>query len=39
MIEEGLIKFFLAPNGTRKEWIISRDAMFVWFGEPRISKE
>ncbi|MGX5576038.1 hypothetical protein ACWKTS_32990 [Bacillus toyonensis] len=39
MIEEGIIKFFLAPNGTRKEWIISRDAMFVWFGEPRISKE
>ncbi|MED2752064.1 DNA-binding protein [Bacillus thuringiensis] len=39
MIEEGLIKFFLAPNGTRKEWIISSDAMFVWFGEPRISKE
>ncbi|MGE6594231.1 DNA-binding protein [Bacillus mycoides] len=39
MIEEGLIKFFLAPNGTRKEWIISRDAMVVWFGEPRISKE
>ncbi|PEA85712.1 hypothetical protein [Bacillus thuringiensis] len=39
MIEEGLIKFFLAPNGIRKEWIISRDTMFVWFGEPRISKE
>ncbi|MEH7217876.1 DNA-binding protein [Bacillus toyonensis] len=39
MIEDGLIKFFLAPNGTRKEWIISRDAMSVWFGEPRISKE
>ncbi|MED3090073.1 DNA-binding protein [Bacillus toyonensis] len=39
MIEDGLIKFFLAPNGTRKEWIISRDAMFVWFGEPRNSKE
>jgi hypothetical protein len=40
MIEEGLIKFFLAPKMVQeKEWIISRDAMFVWFGEPRISKE
>lgn len=39
MIEKGLFKFFLAPNGTRKEWIISREAMFNWFGEPRISKE
>ncbi|MHB0803143.1 hypothetical protein PVK73_27500 [Bacillus thuringiensis] len=39
MIDEGLVKFFLPPNGVRKEWIISRDAMFIWFGEPRISKE
>ncbi|MEX0416944.1 hypothetical protein [Bacillus sp. C30] len=36
MIEDGRIKFFLAPNGTRKEWIISRDAMLIWFGETRI---
>ncbi|MED1599480.1 MULTISPECIES: hypothetical protein [Bacillus] len=23
-----LVKFFLPPNGTRKEWIITRKAMF-----------
>ncbi|WP_170958343.1 hypothetical protein [Bacillus pseudomycoides] len=28
MIDEGLGKFFLPPNGTRKEWIITRKAMF-----------
>ena len=35
MINEGLIKFFLPPNGKRKEWIISREAMYFWFGEPK----
>lgn len=35
MIEEGLIKFFLHPDRERKEWIISRDAMIKWFGEPQ----
>lgn len=39
MIDEGLVKFFLPPNGTRKEWIISRKAMFKWFGEPKIKIE
>ncbi|MFP7159459.1 DNA-binding protein [Priestia aryabhattai] len=34
MIEEGLIKFFLHPDRERKEWIISREAMIKWFGEP-----
>ncbi|MCM3736490.1 DNA-binding protein [Bacillus cytotoxicus] len=35
MIDEGMIKFFLPPNGRRKEWIISREAMRRWFGEPK----
>lgn len=35
MINEGLIKYFLHPEGKRKEWIISRDAMLKWFGEPK----
>lgn len=33
MVEQGLIKFFQNPNGTRKEWIISTDAMEKWFGK------
>lgn len=33
MIEEGLIKFFIKKGGIRKEWIVSEDAMKVWFGE------
>lgn len=37
MIEEGLIKFFLAPNGTRKEWIISSDAVFCKMKLERIA--
>ncbi len=32
MIDEGLVKFFLPPNGTRK-------AMFKWFGEPKSKVE
>ncbi|SFD18805.1 hypothetical protein SAMN04488168_12356 [Bacillus sp. 491mf] len=39
MIDEGLVKFFLPPTGTRKEWIISRKAMFKWFGEPKTKIE
>ncbi|AIK35414.1 MULTISPECIES: hypothetical protein [Bacillus] len=35
MLDEGLIKFFLHPKGKRKEWIISRQAMYEWFGEPK----
>lgn len=35
MLDEGLIKYFLQPGGKRKEWIISRQAMYEWFGEPK----
>lgn len=31
MIEEGLIKSYLKKDGKRKEWIISEDAMKIWF--------
>ncbi|MES5957511.1 DNA-binding protein [Bacillus fungorum] len=31
MIEEGLIKYFLKAEGKRKEWIISEEAMRIWF--------
>ncbi|MCM3772409.1 MULTISPECIES: DNA-binding protein [Priestia] len=37
MIEQGLIKFFKHPNRERKEWIISREAMIKWFGEPKVN--
>lgn len=33
MIETGLIKCFQKPGGSRKEWIISVQAMEIWFGE------
>lgn len=33
MIKDGLIKYFQKPDGTRKEWIISKEAMEIWFGE------
>lgn len=32
-IEQGLIKFFQHPDGQRKEWIISEQAMEKWFGK------
>nr|WP_254120986.1 DNA-binding protein [Shouchella clausii] len=32
MIDRGLIKYFQKPGGTRKEWIISTQAMEEWFG-------
>lgn len=31
MIEKGLIKSYLKRDGKRKEWIISEDAMKIWF--------
>lgn len=37
-IQKGIIKYFKKPNGVRKEWIISRQAMLMWFGEPKKSK-
>lgn len=33
MIEQGLIKFFQKPDGQRKEWIITTQAMELWFGK------
>lgn len=33
MIELGLIKFFQHPEGKRKEWVISAQAMEYWFGK------
>lgn len=35
MIDQGLVKFFKHPDRERKEWIISRQAMFKWFGNPK----
>ncbi|MBJ8107910.1 DNA-binding protein, partial [Bacillus cereus group sp. N8] len=35
MLQEGLVKYFLHPEGKRKEWIINRQAMYEWFGEPK----
>lgn len=35
MLEDGLIKFFQKPGGQRKEWIISIQAMEMWFGKPK----
>lgn len=31
MLNDGLIKYFHKPGGQRKEWIISVDAMEIWF--------
>ncbi len=33
LIDQGLIKYFQKPDGKRKEWIISVQAMEYWFGE------
>lgn len=33
MINDGLIKFFQKPEGQRKEWIITNEAMEKWFGK------
>lgn len=35
MIEQGLVKFFKHPDRERKEWIISKQAMIRWFGNPK----
>lgn len=35
MEKEGLIKSFVRPDGKRKEWIITSEAMKKWFGEKR----
>jgi len=35
MIEQGLIKYFVKPGGKNKQWIISTQAMYEWFGEPK----
>lgn len=32
---EGLIKSFVRPEGKRKEWIISTQAMETWFGKKK----
>jgi len=31
MIERGLIKYFVKSNGERREWIVSEQAMSIWF--------
>ena len=33
MIEQGLIKCFSKPGGSRKEWIVSEEAMKMWFSK------
>lgn len=33
MVDQGLIKYFQHPEGKRKEWIISTQAMEKWFGK------
>lgn len=33
--EQGLIKAFIKPNGKRKDWIISEQAMEIWFEKQR----
>lgn len=35
MEKDGLIKSFIRPDGKRREWIISKKAMYQWFGEPK----
>lgn len=35
MLQESLVKYFLHPEGKRKEWIISQQAMYEWFREPK----
>ncbi|WEA47195.1 DNA-binding protein [Priestia aryabhattai] len=35
MIDQGLVKFFKHPDRERKEWIISKQAMIKWFGNPK----
>jgi len=35
MEKDGLIKSFVRPERKRREWIISKQAMYQWFGEPK----
>lgn len=35
MLEDGLIKYYMKSGGQRKEWIISEDAMEIWFSQKR----
>jgi hypothetical protein len=35
MIDRGLIKYFTKPGGKNKQWIISIQAMYEWFGKPK----
>ncbi|MBK3494106.1 hypothetical protein JFL43_04385 [Viridibacillus sp. YIM B01967] len=37
-IKEGLLKYFVKPEGKRGEWIISTVAMEKWYGEEPIEK-
>lgn len=36
--KEGLIKSFKRPGGKRNEWIISREAMELWYGKENKNK-
>ena len=31
--KRGLIKSFMRPDGKRREWIVTTDAMEIWFGK------
>ena len=33
LIDGGLIKCFIKPDGKRKEWVVSTQAMELWFGK------
>ncbi|WP_117161355.1 helix-turn-helix domain-containing protein [Paraliobacillus sp. X-1268] len=33
MIKRGLIKYYQKPDGQRREWIVSVQAMEEWFGK------
>ncbi|HDR3524000.1 TPA: DNA-binding protein [Bacillus pacificus] len=35
LLERGLIKYFIKPNGQRKEWIISKSAILEWFEDAK----
>ncbi|GGH83492.1 hypothetical protein JOD43_002103 [Pullulanibacillus pueri] len=37
MIASGLIKYFQKPDGQRKEWIVSAEAMEKWFGKRKLT--
>ncbi|WP_312498206.1 hypothetical protein [Bacillus luti] len=36
MIDVGLVKYYLKPGGKRKEWIITEDAMRIWFSKKEV---